>query len=122
MTIQKRPILNLFLIINQLFAQNNICENLENDYFLHLIEHLCCLRNNINNYLISLAETGELGEASGEFDGARNEIGVDGQVGVTRHVVHAGDSDRVGTTFHMFTQPLNTVDAYFKVLQSVSQI
>ena len=83
--------------------------------FSHFIEHLRCLCNNINNYLISLAETSELGEASSEFDGARDEIGVDGQVGVARHVVHARDSDRVGTTFHMFTQPLNAVDAYFKV-------
>lgn len=64
------------------------------------------------NFLISLAEAGELGEASGEFDCAGHEIRVDGQVGVARHVVHAGDSNGVGTTFHVLTQPLNTVDSW----------
>ncbi len=76
--------------------------------FFALTGHIC---NKINNYLISLAEAGELGEASGEFDCAGHEIRVDGQVGVARHVVHAGDSNGVGTTFHVLTQPLNTVDS-----------
>jgi len=51
--------------------------------FFDLTGHIC---NKINNYLISLAEASELG-------------------------VHAGDSNGVGTTFHVLTQPLNTVDS-----------